>query len=338
LKLSIAEVKSIILEEFQLSQMSGDSDVAEPLIQPENGEDDENYAVERDDSTRPGRFVWTLTIAAALSGLLFGYDTGVMSATLVSLKSDLGHPLSVWEKSLITSITSLAALIASPFSGPLADTFGRKPIILVCDILFIAGALIQAFSGTVSSMTSGRAIIGLAIGAASSVTPLYIGEVSPASWRGRLVTISTLFITGGQVIAYVIGWAFANRISGWRWMVGIGSLPALVQIVALVIVPESPRWLIKAGHVQKAREVLHRIYENDSASVEHVHSSIVKELKDESSMFEDNDSFILRLRKTASELWTIRANKRALTIACLLQAAQQLCGFVSIISLESIIC
>jgi SP family myo-inositol transporter-like MFS transporter 13 len=327
----------IILEEFQLSQMPGDSDVAEPLIRPHTIEDEEDYALERNDSTRPGQFVWTLTIAAALSGLLFGYDTGVMSATLVSLKSDLGHPLSVWEKSLITSITSLAALIASPLSGPLADTFGRKPIILVCDVLFIAGALIQAFSGTVSSMASGRAIIGLAIGAASSLTPLYIAEVSPASWRGRLVTISTLFITGGQVVAYVIGWIFASRISGWRWMVGLGSLPALIQIIALIIVPESPRWLVKAGHTQKARQVLLRIYENDSTSVEHVLNSISKELKDEGSMFEDNDGFALRLKKTASELWTVRTNKKALTIACMLQASQQLCGFVSITTREFLV-
>ncbi|KAH8428871.1 uncharacterized protein LDX57_006547 [Aspergillus melleus] len=120
-----------------------------------------------------GWFIWILTFSAGISGLLFGYDTGVISSTLVSIHSDLSHrPLNTLDKSLITSCTSLFALIASPVAGVMADRLGRRKVILVADALFALGALLQAATSEVSGMIIGRSIVGLAVGGASLVTPL----------------------------------------------------------------------------------------------------------------------------------------------------------------------
>lgn len=257
----------------------------------------------------------------------------MISATLVSIRPrDLGHALSTGDKSLITSITSLAALLSSPISGPLADSLGRKPIILICDGLFIVGALIQAFAPSVFMMAVGRAIVGLAIGAASALTPLYIAEMSPATWRGRLVTVSALFITAGQVVAYVIGWLFAQRSSGWRWMVGLGGVPAIIQIAALLFVPESPRWLVKVGRVEQARQVLDRVYDGHQASVESVLGRISKEMKEEGdALGDENAGAWKKMIASGHELFGEKPNRKALKIACMLQGAQQICGFVSVL-------
>lgn len=166
------------------------------------------------------------------------HSTGVISSTLVSIDSSLSRrALTILDKSLITSSTSLFALLISPISGLLADGLGRKKVILLADALFVLGALWQALSTTVWGMILGRSVIGLAVGSASFVTPLYISEIAPAQWRGRLVTVSSLFITGGQVVAYLIGWAFSQVNGGWRWMVGLGAVPAILQLLALLFMP-----------------------------------------------------------------------------------------------------
>ena len=261
---------------------------------------------------------------------------------MVSIHSDLSHhPLTTLDKSLITSITSIFALLASPTSGLLADFLGRKPVILLSDVLFIVGALCQAFATTVGGMIAGRAIVGLAIGAASFLTPLYIAELSPADWRGRLVTVSALFITGGQVIAYVVGWGFATHGGGWRWMVGLGAVPAAIQLLlgTFAGMPETPRWLVKAGKVERARGVLDSVYGDEDSGKRMVNSvlrQVIKEIEEEErsgGKVQGGNGIMARLERTRSrfgELVNGDVNRRALLIACMLQGAQQLCGFVCI--------
>ncbi|KJK89292.1 hypothetical protein H633G_06848 [Metarhizium anisopliae BRIP 53284] len=216
----------------------------------------------KDVDANPGVFVVALTIAAGISGLLFGYDTGVISATLVSIGTSLSNrELTSMDKSVITSSTSLFALLISPFSSVLADRLGRKRVVLYADILFILGAVLQAICSTVPVMIAGRCIIGAGIGAASFVVPLYIAELAPASHRGRLVTATVLFITLGQMVAYVVGWAFSaygSKETGWRWMVGLGALPAGFQAAIVVFMPETPRWLVKAGKPAQAKTIIQR--------------------------------------------------------------------------------
>ncbi|KAF1921829.1 general substrate transporter [Ampelomyces quisqualis] len=326
---------------------------AEPLISSNRGYphdarhgEDSAEDVEADESAlvSPGLFIWGLTICAGVSGLLFGYDTGVISSTLISIDTSLSHrSLTTLDKSLITSSTSFFALLASPLTGILADALGRRSIILIADILFVAGALIQAFSTTVSGMIVGRSVVGAAVGSASFVVPMYISELAPSAFRGRLVTVSSLFITGGQVVAYTVGWIFSTRAHGWRWMVGLGALPAAIQFCLLFALPETPRYLVKVGRKEHARRVLRKVYgkgEGMEALVNGVLRRVDKEIREEEEAADDRNvaqaaktswkAKFSRVNDKFLQLVNVGGNRRALIIACMLQGFQQLCGFNSL--------
>ncbi|KZF25576.1 general substrate transporter [Xylona heveae TC161] len=312
---------------------------------PEIHSRDEPQALHQSQIHRPGRFLWTLTCTAGISGLLFGYDTGVISSALVSIQSGLsGRVLTTADKSIITSCTSLLALLVSPLAGILADRLGRKKLILVADALFILGALWQACTASVWGMVAGRGIVGLAIGAASMVVPLYISELAPSSYRGRLVTIFTLFITGGQVVAYLVGYVCSSHLSGWRWSLGLGALPAVLQALMLGFLPDTPRWLVKAGKIDAAKRVLEQVY-GSGPGMRQVALTVLRAI-DEEILEEDAHRTrhghgrgpakrtsclgLARVHDQAGELCGVASNRRALTIACLLQGLQQLCGFNSL--------
>lgn len=269
-------------------------------------------------------------------------DTGVISATLVSIDASLGRTLTTLDKSLITSATSLFALLISPVSGLLADALGRKSVVLLADGAFIIGALVQALASSVPGMIAGRSIVGLAVGAGSFVAPLYISELAPAAFRGRLVVVSVLFITLGQVVAYIIGWSFVqwgDANTAWRWMVGLGAAPAVLQCIIMLFMPETPRWLVHRRRDEKARAVLSKVYGGGievQGMVDSVLSGIVSEVKLEdgadfrrrgSTSHERRSRFSV-IKATWNMLIQDGGNRRALTIACLLQGFQQLCGFV----------
>ncbi|RFU74467.1 hypothetical protein TARUN_7792 [Trichoderma arundinaceum] len=322
-----------------------------PLISSNRHDDDAPYdAVDDVPASRaatgkatdgqPGLFVLILTFAAGISGLLFGYDTGVISATLVSIGDALSdRDLTSMDKSIITSSTSLFALLISPFSSLIADRLGRKRVILYADVLFILGAVLQAVSSTVPFMVVGRCIIGAAVGAASFVVPLYIAEIAPSSYRGRLVTINVLFITLGQMAAYIIGWAlstYASKETGWRWMVGLGALPAGVQGALVAFMPETPRWLVKAGRSEDARRVIQKV-NGVQGRFDGTADAIIKEIEIE--VREEEETRLLQVRQASGpwkrlgawhELLSEGKHRRALAIACLLQGLQQLCGFNSL--------
>lgn len=269
-------------------------------------------------------------------------DTGVISATLVSIGSDLGHPLTTLDKSLITSATALFALFVSPVSGVLADTLGRRKVVLLADAAFILGAVVQAFSQSVWVMIAGRSIVGLAVGAGSFVAPLYIAELSPAPFRGRLITIVILFVTLGQVVAYIIGWVFVEYgdRNGWRWLVGLGAVPAAAQGLLMWPMPETPRWLVMVQKRDDARNVLNKVY-GGGIDVQKMVDVILKGVEDEvheehearrgrmRASKQRDSSWLIEAKDTWGEMFRVPGNRRALTIACLLQGLQQLCGFVS---------
>ncbi|KAI0900992.1 general substrate transporter, partial [Annulohypoxylon nitens] len=318
-----------------------------PLISHRDDELDDDSHSEIEDNEhvsaewpagRPGLFIWLLTLSAGISGLLFGYDTGVISATLVSIGTSLSdRTLDSLDKSIITSCTSLFALIASPISSILADHFGRRPVILLSDLLFVFGALVQAFSYKVWGMVLGRSIVGAAVGAASFVTPLYIAELAPPAHRGRLVTMNSMSVTLGQVVAYVIGWMFAEHgdpATGWRWMVGLGALPAALQCVFLLFMPETPRWLVKAGKSKEAQRIIGKTAGSDVNN--HLIVSVVKGIERELREEQGNAALASDGVKSSGwlrrwdELLQVPKNRRALIIACFLQGLQQFCGFNSL--------
>ncbi|KAK0651219.1 general substrate transporter [Cercophora newfieldiana] len=326
------------------------SDAQEPLIaSPERAETEPGNQSFADDgdhhsalgkqagNSSAGLFIWLLAFSAGISGLLFGYDTGVISATLVSIGTSLSKkPLSSLDKSIITSCTSLFALLVSPFASVVADAWGRKRVILVADALFISGAVVQALSWSVASMVAGRSIVGAAVGAASFVVPLYIAELAPAAHRGRLVTTTVVFITLGQVVAYIVGWLFGEygtKETSWRWMVGLGALPAALQLCVLFWMPETPRWLVKVGRSAAARQVIENVYGHDdgpSRLVDNTLKNIEIEVREEEQAVGLRANPRFGVPDSLYELLSVRRNRRALAIACLLQGLQQLCGFNSL--------
>ncbi|VVT55134.1 uncharacterized protein SAPINGB_P004444 [Magnusiomyces paraingens] len=202
-----------------------------------------------------------LTFLTSVCGFLFGYDTGYISGALVVIGNDLGDtPLTSGNKELITSATSLGALVAACLGGVLADQFGRKWVISFANVLFIAGAGMQAGAHTLWTMVGGRFVMGWGVGLASLVAPLYISEMAPSRFRGRLVVINVLAITGGQLVAYSISVGLSHVNNGWRILVGLSMIPAAMQMVVFIFMPDTPRYLVSRGRVETARRVLSQVY------------------------------------------------------------------------------
>lgn len=201
-------------------------------------------------------FAILMATFAGIGGFLFGYDTGVISGAILFMAKQ--YHLSSVQQEAVISILLLGAAVGALFAGRLADRWGRKRVILGAALLFIIGALLFSGAVHISMLFIGRAIIGLAIGTASMTVPLFVSELSPSSMRGLCVSINQLLITIGIVVAYGVDYLFAP-IEGWRWMVGLGALPALLLLWGMAYLPETPRWLIQRGKEAEARMVLRRI-------------------------------------------------------------------------------
>ncbi|KAI6039161.1 general substrate transporter [Pisolithus marmoratus] len=282
------------------------------------------YAVVAEGEDRTTWFVWLLVCCCTISGLLFGYDTGVISGALVTINGDLGpSELSNEQKEFITSATTLGALLGGLAAGTMSDWTGRRPVLGIADITFMGGAIGQAFSHTVWSMVGCRFLIGIGVGLASCIAPLYIQELSPTRLRGRMVVLNVVMITLGQVIAYGIDAGFANVNAGWRWMVGLGTVPAAIQLALLVYLPESPRVLVKRGNMEAAREVLSRVYALASSEQVDLKLKVLHATVKQSVEIANSTTFWQRF----SSMFSNPINRRALVIGCGMQAFQQLCGF-----------
>ncbi|EIW53336.1 general substrate transporter [Trametes versicolor FP-101664 SS1] len=269
-------------------------------------------------------FVWLLVACASISGLLFGYDTGVISGALVTIGGDLGPAeLSSGQKELITSSTTLGALLGGLAAGMLSDFIGRRPVMGIADIIFIGGAIGQAVSHTVWSMIGCRFLIGIGVGVAACVAPLYIQELSPTRLRGRMVVVNVVMITGGQVVAYGIDAAFANVHGGWRWMVGLGALPAAGQAFFLFFLPESPRIMIRRDNMEAARGTMTKIYAFATPEQVDLKVRTLAAAVKLSVEITNTTTLWQRIRL----ILTDPINRRALIVGCGMQAFQQLCGF-----------
>lgn len=269
-------------------------------------------------------FIWLLVFCSSISGLLFGYDTGVVSGALVSIGSDLGpESLSNMQKELVTSSTTLGALLGGLAAGILSDAVGRRPVLGIADVLFIGGAVGQAICHTVWAMIGTRFLVGWGVGIAACVAPVYIQELSPTRLRGRMVVINVVAITFGQVVAYGIDAGFANIHGGWRWMFGLGTIPAGLQLIFLFFLPESPRILLKRGHVEQARDVLSKIYAHASPNHLDFKVKVLQAAVKQSVEIVQTTTFLERFRS----ILFVPVNRRALIVACGLQFAQQACGF-----------
>lgn len=282
------------------------------------------YAIVAEVEKHTTWFVWLLVACCTISGLLFGYDTGVISGTLVTINGDLGPAqLSDGQKEFITSATTLGALLGGLAAGAMSDWTGRRPVLGIADIIFIGGALGQAVCHTVWSMIGCRFLIGIGVGLASCIAPLYIQELSPTRLRGRMVVLNVVMITFGQVVAYGIDAGFANVSGGWRWMVGLGTVPAGIQLIFLAFLPESPRILIRKGNMEAAHRVLERVYSQATAEQIDLQLQVLRASVQQSIDIANSTTFFERF----NSMITVPVNRRALIIGCGMQAFQQLCGF-----------
>jgi SP family arabinose:H+ symporter-like MFS transporter len=235
-----------------------------------------NYTGVKKSST----YLYLVCLVAALGGFLFGFDTAVISGTVSLVKNDFG--LSAVSEGWFVSCALLGCIIGVSFSGKLSDKYGRKIVLILSAVLFLASALGCMLSNSFTVLIIFRLIGGLGIGVASMVSPLYISEFSPSRYRGMMVSLYQLALTIGIVLAYFSNAYLANYAgdiysSGthtifsaevWRAMLGLGAVPAAIFLVCLFMVPESPRWLLLKGQEQKAKAILVKIDGSEAAAHE----------------------------------------------------------------------
>jgi MFS transporter, SP family, galactose:H+ symporter len=202
-------------------------------------------------------YFYFIAAVAALGGLLFGYDTGVISGALLFIRQVMS--LSPTLQGIVVAIALAGAAVGAAMAGHLSDRAGRRRVILGAGLLFIVGAVVSAVAQGVVILLLGRFLVGLAIGVASMLTPLYLAEISPARDRGAIVSLNQLCITGGILVSYLVGFALAGTSEGWRWMLALGALPGVILSAGMLFLPESPRWLAGHGRMQDAETVLHHL-------------------------------------------------------------------------------
>ncbi|MEO9022091.1 MAG: sugar porter family MFS transporter [Ginsengibacter sp.] len=219
--------------------------------------------------------LYTILIAsvAALGGLLFGFDTAVIAGTITPLKGyfNLGDT----EIGFVVAAASIGCIPGAFFAGRLADYFGRKKMMAATAILFIIAAIGSGIAGSFAQLVIYRFIGGIAIGMASTLAPIYISEIAPPAFRGRLGMLQQLAIVMGILLAFISNYFIANadysflaNENHWRYMLAAAVIPSLVFFILILMVPESPRWLILKNRFDQARAIFRRIYEEKVADVE----------------------------------------------------------------------
>jgi MFS transporter, SP family, galactose:H+ symporter len=208
-------------------------------------------------------------VIGALGGFLFGYDTGVVSGALLFIKEDFD--LGAFEQGAVVSILLLGAMIGAGFAGRPADRYGRRPTLLLIAAIYTVGILAAAVAPSFATLLLARLVMGLGVGAASAVVPLYLSEVAPPAVRGRLVSLNQLMITVGIVASYLVALIFAGS-EDWRWMFAVGGVPSVLFLLGMTRAPETPAWLEAHGRPDEARSVLSEV--TDEAGVEETMESL----------------------------------------------------------------
>ncbi|MBE2212847.1 MAG: sugar porter family MFS transporter [Opitutaceae bacterium] len=268
-------------------------------------------------STGSVRFVLFATGVTAIGGFLFGYDTAVINGANSYLKAHLA--LNPTQEGLAGASAILGCIPGAMCAGFLSDRYGRKNLLFLCALLYAVSGVLSAIPRTFDQFLWARVISGLGIGASSMICPVYIAEIAPEQWRGRLGTLFQLGIVTGIFVTLFVnrliqgfGDDVWNTAMGWRWMLGMEVVPALAFIGLLVTVPESPRWLTARGREGEARTILDRTVGAQHASIE----------------LEAIRAATKRIEPPFAELFS--AHRRPLLRAVLLASFQQFCGINAI--------
>jgi sugar porter (SP) family MFS transporter len=234
--------------------------------------------------------VFAASTIAALGGLLFGYDTGVISAALLYIAPEFG--LTSETKQVVVAALLLGAVVGALGGGTVVDRLGRRRTLVLVSAVFTVAALGCSAATDAITLIAARVVLGLAIGTSSLVVPTYIAEIAPPAVRGRLVSMNQLMITIGIFISYLVGYAFAD-VQGWRWMLGLAAVPSAVMLAGLFFLDESPRWLLSRERTDEARAVLLRSRSPEAAEAE---LDEMAEAMREESRFSYRDLFRPKLR------------------------------------------
>ncbi len=272
-------------------------------------------------------YIFAIALTAALGGLMFGYDWVVIGGAELFYERYF-HLASAVQIGWAMSSALIGALFGATFAGTLSENFGRKPLLAAAGLLFVVSSIGTGIAPNFIFFIANRLFGGVAIGIASSISPLYIAELAPASMRGRLVSVNQLTIAIGVMGAQIVNWLIARPMApgltvnqipfdswnvqiAWRWMFGVTALPATIFFAAMLFAPESPRWLARKGRSAKSLRVLNRVGGADYAE------RTFKEIK----VTLDSDAGKVNL----SELFAPKMLK-VLLVGVMIAVFQQWCG------------
>jgi len=258
-------------------------------------------------------YVLSVTLVAAIGGLIFGFDTAIVAGATRYMKEQFS--LDSLQEGWAVSVVLIGCMFGAGLAGPISDRIGRRRLMLVSAVLFLVSAVGCALPRTITAFVIFRFIGGLGIGSAAVLSPLYIAEIAPARVRGALVSVNQLAIVTGILLAYFVNWAFAGAgPANWRWMYAMGAVPSVLFFFLLLGVPESPRWLVKNGREDEARTVLTRADSAEAAAAG------IREIKDTLALEEGSFRELFR-----------PAFRRPLLIAVVLAVFQQITGINAIL-------
>jgi sugar porter (SP) family MFS transporter len=276
-----------------------------------------------------------IILIVALSGFLMGFDGSLFTGAVKFVTSRFG--LSEFELGWVVGSHTLAATVSIFLAGPTADRFGRRTVLRIAAVVFGASSAVAAASSSYAMLIVARLLSGLGVGAVLVAAPMYIAEISPPAFRGRLVTITQLFIVTGIMLAFGsnlaivrlddldFGWLTGLNLqsSNWRWMLGLGVLPAVIYLFALLFVPESPRWHAMHGRLDAARSVLARAHGPEFADAE------LREVRASVAHGSRGDA-------TLRDLWNPEL-KSVLAIGLVVGVLQQITGINSVLAYANVI-
>ena len=206
-------------------------------------------------------------MVAAIGGLLFGFDTAVINGAIVFIKQQFA--LSASQSEIAASSLLLGCVIGASVAAFTSDRFGRKRVLLAAAALFTLSSIGSALPRDLIEFAAARLVGGVAIGIASTLSPLYIAEISPAQKRGLLVSLNQLAIVSGILLSYSVNYLLTGAgPANWRWMFASAALPSIAFFLTLFFIPESPRWLMQKGRQQEAEHFLTQIVGRQAAAGE----------------------------------------------------------------------
>ncbi|MEB0262051.1 sugar porter family MFS transporter [Mucilaginibacter sp. 10I4] len=265
-------------------------------------------------------YILVISFISALGGYLFGFDFAVISGALPFLK--VQFHLSALAEGFLTGSLALGCMAGSLIAGKLADNYGRRPALIVAALIFALSSVAMALSGTLNIFILFRFAAGIGVGMSSMLSPLYISEISPAAVRGRNVAINQLTVVLGILITNLVNYSLAGwGEDAWRWMFGFGVVPSLCFLLGMLFLPESPRWQVGKGRIEKALKTFKKISSEATAE------QLVNEIQARERSFKVDRSSGLFSK-------TVRP---ALLIGVTLAVFQQLCGINVVFNYTSVI-